>query len=319
MLRHQTGPSSRRLIDMGRIYIGGGTGEIEVPTAAAAPPIPPTPPAPPSSGIIWRPDGVSGGNVRATWPEVQAVVDAASGAVLVYVDTSLAPAVVPPGTWNGYGAARMTGANGAFLVTVSDGADLAAWASFDGIVLQCECVTKNALSFGADGTLLLFNFAAIVLATGALVPAIEVTTASNEFALYMLLGNLDNSNAPTVPVVHSETGTLTTYYVQGAAPNFSALETGNEIGGAVGSTVDWENDAATPPLDSSLFFGTVSQEATAQAAYAVPLYGPSANRPVPPVALLGQMFFDTTIVPNRPIWYTGTLPTGWVDATGASA
>ena len=42
------------------------------------------------------------------------------------------------------------------------------------------------------------------------------------------------------------------------------------------------------------------------------LGGDTASRPVAPVAIVGRMYFDTTL--GYPIWYNGT---NWVNATGA--
>jgi hypothetical protein len=50
-----------------------------------------------ADGIIFRPGGVSLGNVFATWAEIKAVIAVTSGALTVLVDDSLAPAVVSAG------------------------------------------------------------------------------------------------------------------------------------------------------------------------------------------------------------------------------
>lgn len=50
--------------------------------------------------VVWRPGGVSAGNVYATWSEVVAAVAALNGAVTIGVDTTLAAATIPLGAWD---------------------------------------------------------------------------------------------------------------------------------------------------------------------------------------------------------------------------
>jgi hypothetical protein len=61
-----------------------------------------------AQSVVWRPGGVSGGNVYATWPEVVAAVAKLNGAVTIGVDTSIAAAVIPTGAWD----LRPPGVNG---------------------------------------------------------------------------------------------------------------------------------------------------------------------------------------------------------------
>lgn len=53
-----------------------------------------------ATSVIWRPGGVTAGNVYATWPEVVAAVAAVNGYVTIGVDVDLAPAVIPAGAWD---------------------------------------------------------------------------------------------------------------------------------------------------------------------------------------------------------------------------
>ena len=89
--------------------------------------------------------------------------------------------------------------------------------------------------------------------------------SSHAFAMFSLLGTLDNSNAPTVPVITTDAGATTTIYAHSAAVNFTFLVTGNEIGGGPGSRVLWENDDTVPPLASALFTGTLIQAPSSDA------------------------------------------------------
>jgi hypothetical protein len=225
--------------------------------------------------IIYRPGGVDGANVVTTWPQVQAAVDAVQGTINIYVDSSIEPATVPAGNWNGHGAAVLLAFDSPLvfnraappmdppILTIEDGATLQNYAKIDGLVVVCNCVTTPAFSFSQFADFIVQNFASIIVNAGALVAPIQITAPGFSFALVSSLGTLDNSLAPTVPVINIAAGSTMTFYMRDAAPNFSALFTGNEIGGPVGSKAFWENDASVPPLASSLFFGTIVQAGTA--------------------------------------------------------
>ncbi len=230
------------------------------------PPVPGAAVSSGSSNLIWRPGGTAGGNVVTTAAAVAAALVQAQGALAIFIDSTLAPANVNV-DWNGFGCATLYPYNAAsFLFTINDGATLHAFAEMSALVAVCQCKTTQAFSFDTDDSFLLFNFATIALAAGALVPAIEITAADAEFALFSLLGSFDNSLAPAVPVITTDAGAASTFYIHSAAQNFTFLVTGNEIGGGPGSTVFWENDDTTPPLASALFTGTLNQAPSSDAA-----------------------------------------------------
>lgn len=53
-----------------------------------------------ASTVVWRPGGVTAGNVFATWPEVVAEVATLNGDVTIGIDVTLAAAVIPAGAWD---------------------------------------------------------------------------------------------------------------------------------------------------------------------------------------------------------------------------
>jgi hypothetical protein len=240
-----------------------------------------------AAGIIFRPGGVKAGNVFTTWAEIMEVVTAVNGATTVFIDASLAAAIVPPGTYNGFGCVELSAFNDGigYILQLQDGATLANWSFISGVVVECACVTKAAFTYEPNTQLFMENFAGIAFAPGALVPAIQ---APSSFGFISRTAVFDNSNAPTVAVLNCPAGSFVTMYIQDAAFNFSFLVTGNEIGGQVGAQLFWENDASTPPLASSLYLGTLNQEPTAQAAYVE--YSPAvpANWVSPPPTTVAQ-------------------------------
>jgi hypothetical protein len=208
-----------------------------------------------ADGIIFRPGGVAGGNVYTTWASAFAALQSVQGATTLYVDSSLAAAQVPPGTYDGFGAAKLSAyVAGADVLTILDGATLSDWAKFEGLVVACQCLTTNALSFENNFLFVMDDFASIVLDAGATVPALQ-TFGGGLFSMASRLSVLDNSLAPTVAVIQISANATGRFFVQDAAQHFEFLVTGNEIGGVETSTVAWEADGSTPPLASALFSG----------------------------------------------------------------
>jgi hypothetical protein len=69
-------------------------------------------------------------------------------------------------------------------------------------------------------------------------------------------------------VIHLEAGVMLTVYALNAAQNFPfLLHGGTEIGGAVGSTAEWEYDDTVGPLTSALMLGTINNLPSSQATF----------------------------------------------------
>ena len=71
------------------------------------------------------------------------------------------------------------------------------------------------------------------------------------------MGGLSNYMAPTVPLISVDNGGFAVFYIYSSPYNVPFLFNGNEVGGVVGYTIQWENDSTEAPLTSSLMFGTV--------------------------------------------------------------
>ena len=111
--------------------------------------------------IIFRPGGVAGGNIHTSAATVAVAIANASGAVTVYVDTSLAPgnvAMIPSGVvWDFKLYGRLAGqANinsdvsepGDFpRLIVSDGAKLMNLGRMANIAIECDCITSPAFDY----------------------------------------------------------------------------------------------------------------------------------------------------------------------------
>jgi hypothetical protein len=251
------------------IHEGTGTADITVPGALTVS-IPATNlvtilQALTDAVVLYRPGLPSVGNVVGTWLEVQTRVDATQGVITVYVDSHLAPgnvAHIPAGTWEGYGSALLKnqGTSNVSVLNIDDGATLKNWRGAEGsIAITCDCVTTPAFAFDPFQNFTLFDFASIQSNAGALVPALRVTAAMGNFALFSAMGGISNQPAPGTPIVFVEAGGLFVAYVSVSAQNFSFLFTGSEIAGAVGGTLQWENDSTQAPFSAAGFLGTVIQ------------------------------------------------------------
>jgi len=225
------------------------------------------------NGVIWRPGGVAGGNVFTTWATAYAAVAAVQGATTLYIDSSIAPAVVDPGTWNGFGCAKIAtysreASAGGYIFTISNGATFHDWYGFDGALALCQSsVGSPSFTFSLFGSFSLIGFATIALDAAATGPAIQIPAGGGpgEFAIVASLGGLDNSANPGIAVVGVAVGGFAAFYLSGfSQTHWSFLLTGNEIGGPVGSNVIYQHDDTSPPLTSALFFGTLEDDLDSQ-------------------------------------------------------
>lgn len=117
-----------------------------------------------SVSFVWRPgDPNPTGNVYATWAALYAALSARRGAKLVLVDASLAPALVPAGTYDLPGV-TFRGAAQRTLPTqmgLADGAQLRDVARFEVIRVVGLTTGGNQLAFTAAGPVLILDGATI--------------------------------------------------------------------------------------------------------------------------------------------------------------
>jgi hypothetical protein len=218
--------------------------------------------ATPLTNVIFRPGGVAGGNVYTTWATAFAAAMTSNDALIMYVDSSLGTPTVPAGTYDGNGALTLAtyNSNGEDFLSVADGGVLENIRTVDGLVIEGACVTTSAMTFTPEFSYLtLTNFAILRLLAGAAVPMVAYG-AGQEPTLYSVTGELDNSNAPTIPVVSLTATTILAVYAtlnQGPS-DFPFLVTGNEIGGPAGAVLNYGRDDTVFPFTGTLFHGTLN-------------------------------------------------------------
>lgn len=116
-----------------------------------------------ADGIIFRPGGMSLGNVFATWVEIKAVIAATNGALTVLVDDSVAPAVVSVGVTDCQSRVTFTSAfqhelPSTVKLTLPDGAILKDVRAINGfLTVVAEGTTVPNFQFTPDRALSLID------------------------------------------------------------------------------------------------------------------------------------------------------------------
>jgi hypothetical protein len=243
-----------RIIEPGQTFSEQGV----VPAQGYWPPLPGVPPIDEvASGVVWKPGVPSSGNVVATWEEVQNAIAAVSGALNVFVNSSVAPAIVGQGITNCFG--RVTFRAGASeyttvpssLMTLPDGAIL---------------LDPGQLAFGvsvilqgtAQPNLQFSNIRQFAVVAGSSLenqgtqPAVRVSPGS-AFILALVLGSTftPNPSAAIELTDPSSTGIIASF----TGGKFTG---NNVVVGPVGSTLIIAYDAGVDALPTNPgFLGTV--------------------------------------------------------------
>lgn len=175
------------------------------------------------AGVIYRPGGTSKDNVLATAAEVKKAIADTSGAIVVFVDASVAPT---PGTalwpdtgtgasigatdclgtveFRAYGNEGVPGPAGQVVLEVVDGASFKNLRKCGpGLTLQGQCTTTSALTFSASSSFTLQGDSAglpciLERLTGATVPMVEVSGSEVVLALLTYAANVENDQAGAV-------------------------------------------------------------------------------------------------------------------------
>ena len=250
------------------------------------------------SAVIFRPGVASAGNAVATWPEVQAAIAAANGAITVYIDGQNAACHVPAssGTTDCQGGVVFTSFNllagvggiAQQTLTIDDGAVLHRPRAFVQCDIVCACTTTTALTFDttvAPTDTLATSFMGISLAATATVPAIAIGAGGQLNVISTLSTTLDTSLAGTVPLIQLGTGATLNWIAYGGV----ILAGTNTInGGGAGATIDFSHDnmSAVPNFTGMGFTGTVVEVRSS--------FGSQLNLGVGTPALTGALRFPST-------------------------
>ena len=269
---------------------------------------------PGASTVVWRPGGVTAGNVFATWAEVVAQVATMNGAITIGLDTDLAAAVIPPGNYDlrpvgisgpvtfvnaskapafaapfftiGPGAVTIKGLTGLDDVQIDNQSTVAvmtitANGSFSlhgrAIVFQTGAGPFWAIT-GGDYAILLSDASQISVTGG---PAVALTVA----APATLLLTLEDNSSVATGMVTDAAGTMTVavaggaqYFAQAGAPTI--VPTIQRQSGSTAIAIGTGKTAAIPAFISATSKILVSQKTPAGDALTVKYAALAADRVV---------------------------------------
>jgi hypothetical protein len=257
--------------------------------------------------IAWDP---LGGGDATTWAEVMDFVNASPAPIQIYVRND---GVVPAGTYD-MKAATMYGIfDRTVTVTVSDGAVLRNLHEISDNLSLRSVSSSPIIEFIPSPTaptvfLMLFGSRVVNDGTSQIV---HIPAASTLVMAMFVAGGLSNPT-PGIGTFLIDAGGFAILLSQGANGSLSTF--GDIAQGPAGTTLGYAGFDGPYPTPAG-FAGTVVNLAADLNGGS----GPTAFRPAAglgtPVGI-GTSYFDTTIVPPRPIWWDGAQ---WVDATGAPA
>jgi len=299
----------------------------------------PTPPATVPPGIVattfvFRPGGVAGGNVYTTWATLYAAFSAVEGPKWVQVDSSLAVATVPAGTWdvrdvNWVGhfgdlgaSAQLDFADGAKFTNLSSISQVLSFVSHStSSVVDVPLGTTyvvylhEGVNIGCDGTAPFFsvgatNLVLVTFVSAAIVdlgyPVVDLYDAGSQVIVVGFDMGSDALSGRLDPDTISGIAGSTLLLPRDSNSNLSTTQPS-----FLGTITRIDLDAATriyyalSPLTTSTVSGAMDQAAYVLQSAA----NPNAGAGTP--ALPGWVFTDTGTSP-RNVWVNSSgSPTDW--------
>lgn len=296
--------------------------------------------------VVWRPGSPSGADSVQTWAEIETIIAATQGHVIVVVDGSNAPVPATADTecfgrviFQSYTSNNSNLAS----IEVADGGRLKNPFTFKTIAIGGTPTIRPFIELNTSGQQCIFREGGQCgLQPGATQPAIDALANFSQVALFEGSNLYNNSGTPGLGLIRvapniffldarisiagtpSPPGNYPTDTYEGGAgatllriydSSATPVAQPNFIGGyvdvpmcyAIGTTYQ---DSGTPSLGASnveMAINILKRRNTGS--------GPTASRPAIPADIdTGGMYFDTDL--GIPIWSNGAI---YVDATGAPA
>lgn len=258
--------------------------------------------------IVWRPGAPSSQSSVETWAEAQAFIAQTAGHCVLYIDGSLANAVVtaatPPALMRNTTIVRSYSGRPTEVI-FEDGA---VWDNplqiYGPMTLETNPQTVSPIRV-QDSGLQLREGANLNQALTALVPSI-----SFEGTGFTQLVTIEGSNLlidPTSTVPIATVANTASIFVLVNILGFGAAFPENAIGGGTGVQMANFSDASAPIRTQTLYAGPQQKQQLDQQDFIRPSSGNTASRPTDAsIGLLsvGQQYFDTEVA--SPIWWNGT-------------
>ena len=218
--------------------------------------------------LVWRPGGTLASGVVTTWAEVASAIASSNVPLTVYVDSSIAAAIIPgsSGVTDCRGTTRLLSYNWSTvsltysaMVEIEDGATLYRLREIgEGLDVLCDAVTTASLAFAAGLEIDVFtvrDFARLRTGGSAAVGAIQLA-AGQKWQLYTR-GNVTIDVQTAAPLVElSSTSVVDWTAVDELTVNVSASVL---FTGSAGAKVSFIHDLSAPLLAFATwgFSGTV--------------------------------------------------------------
>jgi hypothetical protein len=207
-----------------------------------------------TKSIIWRPGVATASPFISTWAEVQAIIDAAGGDVIVYIDTSSGTATITGSTdckkRTIFRVAEFYPVLTAIVVTIANGAQLTNPAAFEGNMRVDSAATVVA-PLVLTGSLRL-NGAVLNLTAGAARAFVDITTrvaldCSGE-------GDFRKAGSVVFAAIAAAQELVVIY------TNHYNSDPGNDrVSGAVGTTLRYIFDGSCRLPTNAAFLGTTTR------------------------------------------------------------
>jgi hypothetical protein len=218
--------------------------------------------------IVWRPGVPSNGAVVETWAEVEARIAATQGNIVVQVDSSLAPAIIPEETdTECFGRVQLVGYTlllGAIMtVTIVDGGRLRNLFTVKSMALSGVCKQHDMLLQNIDGGVLICREGGqINMELGSTKSAIRMAGTFSEIAAFEEATFNNNAANPLLAMIAVEPGKVIIHAIisQAGSQAFSGADAYSPqlFSGDATTTLLEVLDSSAPQVTQTLFLGTVN-------------------------------------------------------------
>ena len=212
---------------------------------------------------IFRPGGVTAGNMLTTAAQVATTLSVVGGAAIIVVDTSLAPAVIPAGvTWDMKNVGAIVGGNGNLYdttLTIADTGQIKNPNALQGMTFNSQAQTGPSFDFD-DWANPEVNYNEVIITTDAIATiAPWLVPAGGTLTLQALNGLMFTNNGASLPLVALASGGAGAGGVLTFVQSFGYPIPAEFVSGDASTTFAIAADASTYPLPTFTgFTGTFS-------------------------------------------------------------
>lgn len=217
-----------------------------------------------SSDIIYKPLGVTAGNIYATWPEIVTVSNSLNGLVNIYVDSSLQSPAPFTSNLNGFGTVTIkpynqTEGSGYVMCSFSADVQFTNIRAFDGAFnIEANSQALPNFVFSDSSIIEVLNGAVFSVGPSCTIAPLQILTDTGLVVACGLGSGINNSSNPSVAFVNVASGGT---FILANILNTNPSAWSNNIVTSVDNTATLVEvkDASGFPLTNSGFTGNVVQ------------------------------------------------------------